>query len=314
MKFKDILGHEEIRKQFDSLVSNGKLSHAIILCGENGIGKSLIAKEIAAKVLNKSEIKEYVDLIEWKILKNKKSISVDQVRDIIEEVNKKPYEGNNKVIIVHDMDYMTVQGQNAFLKTIEEPPGGVYIILLCQFQGKVLDTVKSRCQVFNLKRLNETTMRKFIYDKYNITNDEEIRTILAFSDGVPGKVDEFLTDESLKTIRDMTINTILNIKKLGSKAIIDYSYKFSEYKNLWREVCNCFLSYVRDALIYKETGNRQLVINLDKMKDVEKIAAQFSMKQLNKIVEAIDYGQFNLEGNVNMPLTYVEMLFKIQEV
>ncbi|KHD35413.1 DNA polymerase III subunit delta' [Clostridium acetobutylicum] len=314
MKFENIFGHEAVRKQFDELIKNKRFPHAIMLCGEDGIGKSIVAKEIAAKLLNKTEIKEYADLIEWKILNDKKSISVDQVRKIIEEVNKKPYEGNNKLIVVHDMDYMTIQGQNAFLKTIEEPPLGVYIILLCQSQGRVLDTVRSRCQIYKLNRLDEYEMRKFISGTYNVTNEDEMRTLLAFSDGIPGKVDDFLNDKSLKEIRNMVINAILNIKKLNPKDIVDAANQLSEYKKLWREICNYFVLYIRDALVYKETGNKELLINLDKIEDIKKIASQFSMKQLNKMVEAINYGQSNLETNVNMPLTYVEMLFKIQEV
>ncbi|AAK78281.1 DNA polymerase-3 subunit delta' [Clostridium acetobutylicum] len=314
MKFENIFGHEAVRKQFDELVKNKRFPHAIMLCGEDGIGKSIVAKEIAAKLLNKTEIKEYADLIEWKILNDKKSISVDQVRKIIEEVNKKPYEGNNKLIVVHDMDYMTIQGQNAFLKTIEEPPLGVYIILLCQSQGRVLDTVRSRCQIYKLNRLDEHEMRKFISGTYNVTNEDEMRTLLAFSDGIPGKVDDFLNDKSLKEIRNMVINAILNIKKLNPKDIVDAANQLSEYKKLWREICNYFVLYIRDALVYKETGNKELLINLDKIEDIKKIASQFSMKQLNRMVEAVNYGQSNLETNVNMPLTYVEMLFKIQEV
>ncbi|MCR3761020.1 DNA polymerase III subunit delta' [Clostridium felsineum] len=314
MKFENIFGHEDIRTQFDELIKNKRFPHAIILCGEDGIGKSVIAREIASKILNKSEIREYADLIEWKILNDKKSISVDQVRKIIEEVNKKPYEGNNKIIVVHDMDSMTIQGQNAFLKTIEEPPVGVYIILLCKSQNRVLDTVKSRCQIYKLNRLNEDEIRKFIDIKYNITNEDEIRTLLAFSDGIPGKVDEFLNDKDLKEIRNIVINAILNIKNLNPKKIIECANKLSEYKKLWHEICNYFILYIRDALIYKETGNKDLLINLDKIDDVKKVASQFSMKQLNKMVEAVNYGQLNLETNVNMPLTYVEMLFKIQEV
>ena len=87
-----IVGHDNIKRYFIDAIKGGTLSHAHLLVGENGIGKSLLAKEFASRILGKSEIKEYVDIIEFRSGKNKKSIGVDEIRAIIEEVSKKPYE------------------------------------------------------------------------------------------------------------------------------------------------------------------------------------------------------------------------------
>nr|WP_242947181.1 AAA family ATPase [Clostridium haemolyticum] len=76
--------------------------------GEDGIGKSLMAREIALKILGKVEKRDYVDIIQWRIEKNKQSIGVDNIRDIIKEVNKKPYEEDKKVIIIYEAERMTI--------------------------------------------------------------------------------------------------------------------------------------------------------------------------------------------------------------
>lgn len=90
MSFESIIGHELIKKEIENSIDTGKFSHAHLIVGEDGIGKSLLAREIALKVLGKEEDRDYVDIIKWKIEKNKQSIGVDSIRDIIKEVNKKP--------------------------------------------------------------------------------------------------------------------------------------------------------------------------------------------------------------------------------
>lgn len=314
MNFSDIIGHEKIRNQLELLIKEGKFSHAHIICGEDGIGKSLIAQELAAKILEKTEIKQYADVIEWKIKSGKKSISVDQVRDIIDEVSKKPYEGDKKVIIVHDLDYMTIQGQNAFLKTIEEPPRGVFIFLLCQTAGRLLDTIKSRCQMHKLKKLSNEEMRKFIINRYPNLTEAEVKTVLAFSEGIPGRSESFIENTSLKGIRDKIIEILLNIKKTNYEDIINYSEELVNYKGYSEEIFECFVLYIRDSLVYKETGKDDLIINNDKIEDIKKMSMQFSMNRLNKISDIVGCAKSNIESNVSSELTYSMMLFKIQEV
>lgn len=314
MKFSDIIGHEKVRSEFDELIKMGKISHAHIICGEDGIGKSFVARELAAKILGKTEIKEYVDLIEWKINSGKKSISVDQVRSIIEEVNKKPYEGDKKVIIIHNADYVTIQGQNALLKTIEEPPKGVFILLLCETMGRLLDTIRSRCQLHKMKKLSREEMMSFINRKYGQLDENQIKSILAFSVGVPGKAEDFMENVSLKIIRNEVMDILINIKSVEYSSIVKYAQKLTEYKELWRDVIDCFIVYIRDSLVYKETGKEELIINNDKLEDIKRLAMQFSMNRLNRIFDILNFAKSNIESNVSVELTYGTMLFKIQEV
>ncbi len=84
-----IIGHENIKNKIKNSIVKGKFSHASIIVGEDGIGKSIIAKEIAMIILEKSQRRSYADLIEFKPI-NKKSIGIDDIRNLIEEINKNP--------------------------------------------------------------------------------------------------------------------------------------------------------------------------------------------------------------------------------
>jgi len=157
MKF---IGHNKIRESFDKLIEKCALSHAHLIIGEDGIGKSKIAQIFALSILGKSQEREYADIVNYRV--NEKSIGIDEVRGIIQEIYKKPFEGDKKVIIIHKGNKLTIQAQNALLKTIEEPPKGVYIIILCESGDLILDTIKSRCQIHKLSPLNIEDMREYI--------------------------------------------------------------------------------------------------------------------------------------------------------
>ena len=96
---RNFIGYSSLIENFKSRCSNGNLSHAQLISGEDGIGKSILAEILGKLILNGDINREYVDIINYKPIKT--SFGVDDVRDIIDEVNKKPFEGDKKVIIIH---------------------------------------------------------------------------------------------------------------------------------------------------------------------------------------------------------------------
>ncbi|KGK90625.1 DNA polymerase III subunit delta' [Clostridium sp. HMP27] len=313
MLFKDIIGHEAIKKQIMHSIDNGRFSHASIITGEDGLGKSLIARDIAYELLNKDRNRQCVDIIEARISGNKKSIGVDEIEKLIEEINSKPYEGNKKVIIIYEADKITNQAQNAFLKTIEEPPSGVYIMLLCEHLDSLLDTIRSRCQAYKLHHLTCEEMERFIIGRYSNLNKEEVHSMMAFSDCIPGRAEKYIEDKSLKEIRSLALDILLNIKGKDFD-IWHYEDILVKYKGQWNEVLTWFLSFIRDSLIYKEINNIDMIINVDKIEDIKKLSEMFSFNELNDIIDIIKSTRVKLEKNVNVGLVFESMLLDIQEV
>ncbi|WP_315116798.1 DNA polymerase III subunit delta' [uncultured Clostridium sp.] len=308
-----IIGHDHIKNQIINSINSERFSHAYLICGEDGIGKSLIAKGIACLLLGKEPNREYADIIECKISKNKKSIGVEEIRNIIEETNTKPYEGDKKVIIIYNSELMTIQAQNAFLKTLEEPPRGVFIIMLCEEAENVLDTIKSRCQVYKLNHLSNDEMKQFLTSKYPHLNEEELKIISVISDYIPGRGEKYIENSNLKEIRDNVLS-ILNSLANKDLDILSYEEILVKYKSTWKETLTWFLSYARDIMIYKEIGESSLMINLDKLDHIKNLAEVFSFTQLNDIMEIIKDTRDKLESNVNTSLVFDTMLLKMQEV
>ena len=307
-----IIGHNTIRELFLKAIKENTLSHAYLIVGEDGIGKSILVKDIALEILGKARDIDYVDLINFR--SNGKSIGVDDTRKLIIEINKKPFEGDKKVIVIHNCETMTEAAQNAFLKTIEEPPVGVYIFLLCENLASILDTVKSRTSIYRLNRLSKNEIEEYIHKNYGDISEEKEKMLISFSDGIPGAIDKLVKDEEFNNIRDLVLDILLNVKNIERNKIFDYTDKLCKFKEKWEDVLTVFSSYVRDIMVYGETYSIENIINLDKISDIKDLKGRYTYSKLIKILEIIKYVRENLERNVNTEGIFDIMLIRLQEV
>lgn len=307
---REFIGYSNLINNFKTRCINGALSHAHLIAGEDGIGKSILAN-LLAKIILKGDInREYVDIINYRT--EKASFGVDDVRNIIEEVSKKPFEGDKKVIIIHKGNKLTTQAQNALLKTIEEPPVGVYIIILCESLELILDTIKSRCEIYKLTPLTKEELDRYInVNEFN--NKEDIKAAIAFSEGIPGKIDRYFSDESLKELRLNVVNLLNDLKNNDLEGILDKEEFFSKYKDNKEEVLNVISSIIRDVLIYKEVENNEFIINSDKISEINQFTRELSFKKLNNMILKIEEARKNIRSNVNWTMTLRVMLMGFME-
>lgn len=308
---REFIGYEKIIQGFFRRVDKGTLSHAHLIIGPNGIGKSILARIFALKILNKDKDIDYVDIINYR--PSKASMGVDEVREIIEEVSKRPYEGDKKVIIIHEGSKLTVQAQNALLKTIEEPPQGVYIILLAESLETLLDTIKSRCQVYKLTPLNNKQMEMYI-NTLGRYSEEEIRASLAYGEGIPGKAERLLNDSNLSELREVIMSLLKDINYAKEDLVLIYENKLENYKTEKYEVLNLMASFIRDIIVAKELEDKNKIINIDKYNDIVEVANSLSYKKLNSMLEYIKEGRVNLMNNGNYSLVISVILMGFLEV
>ena len=308
---REFIGYSNLINNFKTRCINGTLSHVHLIAGEDGIGKSILANLLAKIILNGDLNREYVDIINYKT--EKSSFGVDDVRNIIEEVSKKPFEGDKKVIIIHKGNKLTTQAQNALLKTIEEPPKGVHIIILCESLELILDTIKSRCEIYKLTPLTREELDKYIELKGFNNSQEEMKAAIAFSEGIPGKIDRYFNDESLRELRLNVIKLLNDIKSNDLEGILEKEEFFSGYKDTKEEVLNIIGSIIRDILIHKEVENNEFIINSDKIKDINELTKELSFRKLNNMIIKIEEARKNIRSNVNWTMTLRVMLMGFME-
>lgn len=307
------IGHNLILKKLKNRIEAKEISHAHIISGEDGIGKSKLAKIFACNILGVREDRDYVDIINYKTKKS--SFGVDEVRGVIEEVNKKPYEGNKKVIIIYEGNKLTVQAQNALLKTIEEPPTGVFIILLCESLELILDTIKSRCEIHKLTPMSKEDIREYIITTNSeVYSNDEINAAISYSEGIPGKAEAFLKDNNLKDMRNILVDLLYKVVKGDMDSLLEFENRLTPYKDKKDEILNILGSLVRDIIIYKELSNVNGIINGDKINDIKQLAIEMSYKRLNKIIDKIGECRNAFFGNSNFSLTIRVMFIGFMEV
>lgn len=308
---RDFIGHEALINNFKQRCLKNTLSHAHLIAGEDGVGKGKLANILSKFILNGDLDREYVDIINYS--SEKSSFGVDDVRDIIEEVYKKPFEKDKKVIIIHEGNKLTIQAQNALLKTIEEPPKGVYIIILCESLELILDTIKSRCEIYKLKPLTKSELYEYIKIKKFNYDENEIKSAIAFSEGVPGRIDRYFNDDKLRELRNNIVILIKNLNKNDLEAILQQEESFSNLKNDKEEVLNIFGLFIRDILINKEIENEEFIINSDKLEDIKELTKEMSFKKLNNMIKTIEEARRNIKSNVSWGMMLRVMLMGFME-
>lgn len=307
-----IIGHKNVIDSINNRKLNDSFSHANLIIGNDGIGKSIIAKYISNQIIEERDNVESVDIVKY--YPSSTSFGVDDVRNIINEVNKKPYEGNKKVLILYRCDKLTTQAQNALLKTIEEPPMGVYLILLSDSLEAILDTIKSRCQVYKLTPLTKEEILVYIENKYTDLTSEDKKAALAYSSGIPGKIDRFIEDQNLKDLRDICINLFEDILKREHDLVLKYEELLKNSKGEKFELLDILLSYIRDIMLFKELNNQELIVNLDKVLKINDISRRMSYKKLNSMLEYIKEARINFSSNTNYSMTLSVLLMGFAEV
>lgn len=154
--FEKVLGQDHVVTALQSAIKSGNVSHAYLFAGSRGTGKTSVAR-IFARELGTSQN----DIYEIDAASNN---SVDQIRELVDGVNTLPFDSKYKVYILDEVHMLSKAAFNALLKTLEEPPAHVIFILATTELHKVLDTVKSRCQVFEFKKPGIETISKMLIE------------------------------------------------------------------------------------------------------------------------------------------------------
>ena len=178
--FQNILGNDKIKNLLQESVNNNKVSHSYLFVGKSGIGKKMIAKEFAKAILCLGDNK-YCDNCKsclefdgqnnpdfFVIEPDGNAIKIDQIRNMQRGVQEKPIISRSKVYIIDNADFMTKEAQNALLKTLEEPPEFVTIILIGENENEFLATIKSRCMIIHFNSISDSDMEKYLQENYNM--------------------------------------------------------------------------------------------------------------------------------------------------
>lgn len=324
--FKDIIGNDMIKDHFKKAIENNKISHAYILTGEAGTGRKSIANAFSMALLCEKGGKEpcmvchsckqvlsgnHPDLIYVKHEKPN-SIGVDDIREQINDtIMIRPYSSYYKIYIVDEAEKMTVQAQNALLKTIEEPPSYAVIILITTNQEAFLPTILSRCVQLKLKPLKDFTVKSYLVEHLGVA-EKEAEICAAFARGNLGKAIHLASSDAFK---ELYYKIMALVKNVDSMDIVDLMDRIREMKELnfdIGEVLDMLQLWYRDVLMFKVTKDMNLLIFKDEYKTINGMGQNVGYDGLEKILAGIETCRTRLNANVNMELAMELLLLTMK--
>lgn len=294
MSFENIIGNEQVKNTLNKIIEQDKLSHSYMFIGPDGVGKTLFAKEFAKMILCESsdtkpcgvcksciEFKNNnnPDLIEIEPIQG--TIKIEQIRDLQSKVLEKPIISNKKVYIIKDADCMTKEAGNCLLKTLEEPPTFITIIMTGSNESMFLNTIKSRCIKVIFKEIEDDILKQYLENEYHFQIDDNI--LKACEGSIEKAIRVNQNKERYEEIHKVFSN-IENYKLLDILNNIDVIYKNKE------DIYD-ILDYINIVLSNKLIENPKYI----------------------RYIETVEQTKKNLRANSNYDMSIDNMIFKIWE-
>jgi DNA polymerase-3 subunit delta' len=332
-KFSDIIGQEHIKDHLKSAIQNGKVSHAYIIHGEKNAGKEFIADTFAMALQcekqdtnDPSSVEPCMECHACKqaITKNQPdiitlvhekpgTIGVEDVRNgIISNVYVRPYSSKWKIYIINDAEKMSIQAQNALLKTLEEPPDYVVIMLLTSNISVLLPTIISRSTVLNMRPVEDKVVRKYLMERIHVP-DYQADICIAFARGNIGKAKHLATSEDFDNIKNEAVRVLKYANEMDMSEFAAAINQIKDYKMNIEDYLDILLIWYRDILLFKATNDPDSLVFREEIKSIRNRADRSSYEAIERIIEAIEKTKARLKANVNYELVMELLLLAIKE-
>lgn len=301
--FSDIVGNEKNKKILKSIIEKNNVSHGYMFIGQEGIGKMLFAKEFAKALLcnnngNKpcnscnSCIKFENDNNPDIVVLNEgnDSIKTESTKNLIKSVLEKPILSERKVYIINNSENMTTAAQNSLLKTLEEPPEYITIILITKSENILLNTISSRCTKIKFDNLNRQEIIELL-DKKGYDDAEKLEILINISEGSIGKA---LLLEGKEDIYLETERVFTNLSKINIIDLLKAKDKIFKDKDIIEGILN----YIN--IIFSKKLNENIESNIRYIECIRYIEeTKERLKRNSNYDMAIDNLLFNVWEAVN---------------
>ncbi|OON97509.1 MAG: hypothetical protein ATN36_03155 [Epulopiscium sp. Nele67-Bin005] len=306
--FKSIIGHEQIKSYFEKAIVHNNVAQSYIFEGKSGIGKKSMAKELAKTLLcpesnfacNNCNSCYQIDANthpDWIVIeKDTQFTKIETVRQkVVNEMNIKPYQSKYKIIMISEAETLTPEGQNALLKTIEEPPSYGIVILVTENRDKLLPTIKSRCTMLRFNPLIESQINKYLQTQQTGIFNKEV--YVKFCDGSIGMLQKMLDDETFIEHRKQSIAYLKRIETADMIGVYSLVNEIVEEKEKIMDMLNFWFLFYRDVAFVKSMETSDLYF-LDYKKYIKEQAANVSFYRIGANLDAIQEAKNKLNKNV----------------
>ena len=331
MGFPQIIGHEPQKEFLQNSVRKNRISHAYLFSGPEGVGKKLVAIGFA-KLINcagggtenldcecvscaKIEKSLNPDVLVFGY-PGEKTIKVGHVRQDIERlIHLAPYENPYKVFIIDDAQRMNFNAQNAFLKTLEEPPPNSVIILITTLADLLMPTIRSRCQSVVFQPLETKEVERFLEKEKPGNNNPELVSRIS-----GGSISRALnTDEEYLRKRTEYIGCVMAVDGKKPLTLFDSVEKIQkDIKGKGPEelktVFDILSTWLRDSVVMKTSGKKEEIVNTDLLEQLSKYSEKRDMSELLGKFAALEETMARIsKNNVNVEVSLENLLLRLSQ-
>jgi len=319
------IGHDKAVNVLQRSLEGGRLSHAYVISGPRHIGKMTLALDLAralnctgegrlcgecsqcsrtARGLHTDVRVVGLETGETPSGRPRVLIGIDQVREIQREASLAPFEGKWRVMIIDGAEHLSDDAANGLLKTLEEPPARVVLLLLVSEAEALLPTVLSRCQVLELGPVPGPVIARMLADRHGAAPDSADE-IARRSQGRPGWASRAVEDPGLLEGLARQLDAIDGVVRGGVEQRFAYAASlasaFDRDRDSGRRELDIWLAWWRDLLLVKE-GVPEFVNHVPLIDTVQPVADALSSEQVVRSIDAIRETVAHLERNVNSRL------------
>ncbi len=287
-KFEEVVGQQSVTNTLKNAIAKDHLAQALLFTGPRGVGKTTCAR-ILAKEINKAEGLTHEEDFAFNIfeLDAASNNSVDDIRNLIEQVRIPPQIGKYKVYIIDEVHMLSTQAFNAFLKTLEEPPAHAVFILATTEKHKIIPTILSRCQIYDFKRISAFDIKehlKKIVAQEGLEAEEEalfliaqkadgaLRDALSLFDKVAsysdGKITRKIVSESMSILDyDAYFKTVDLLLQNDIPGVLNFFNELLQKGFDGHQFVAGLAGHLRDLLVAKEPQTVALLEMSDSIKE-----------------------------------------------
>ncbi len=332
MRFGDFIGNRHQVEVIQNAIKTGRLAHAYLFSGKEGIGKRLLATTIAqvlhcscpqeapdgtlepcnsCRPCTKVDHLTHPDL--FFLAPDGPQIKIEQIRNLQAKLQYRPLESKRKVVIIEDADCMNLSASNALLRTLEEPPPGTIFFLIATSGNKLLPTIRSRCRHLRFSPLSVEEIKRGLEENLEDMGSYNTDLLAQMAEGSLGQALS-LSGQDFQELRTGLIEALLGLEKANVAQI----YKFAE--EYGRNVEDKLLpvrilkSWWRDLFIFNSLPNEKFVVNKDYMSEIASQGPKYRHEHLWGILQEVDAIEASLAYNASLQIGLEMLFFSVTEV
>lgn len=320
----DVIGQEGAVRILSRVLKSGKVNHAYLFVGPEGVGKRYLATKFASALncddpvirpcgkclpCTKIENSNHPDV--KVIVPDSGSLKIDQIRELKKELRYEPFEGRFRVFIIPDCEALTEQAANSLLVALESPPERTVFILTASNEEALLPTIVSRCQKVRFGKATNMEIETFLHERHGVPV-ARARAIAATAGGIVGKAVSWSSEDAPLEFRARVLSLLRGIPGAQLSDILEAAASFEKCGREDLDILfDAMLAWYRDLMLVAGTGKTSGIINTDMSGELAQLAPRFDMSALVNAIGIVEDTRVAIHGNANVRLALESMFLRL---